>query len=105
MQVEDRRKVNNLLEAYGWLLTEKQRTILKEYYELDLSLFEIAEQYNITRQAVRDTVVRATKQLYDYESKLEFVSKREKISKILEKSMYCECCKEDMARLKSILED
>ena len=43
-----------LLDYYGMVLTEKQRNILTEYYNDDLSLAEIAENYGITRQGVRD---------------------------------------------------
>lgn len=39
-----------LLDYYGMVLTEKQRNILTEYYNDDLSLAEIAENYGITRQ-------------------------------------------------------
>ena len=43
-----------LLDFYGPALTEKQRAILTEYYDEDLSLAEIAENFGITRQGVRD---------------------------------------------------
>ena len=42
-----------LLDFYGPALTEKQRAILTEYYDEDLSLAEIAENFGITRQGVR----------------------------------------------------
>ena len=42
-----------LLDFYGPVLTEKQRVILTEYYNEDLSLAEIAENLGITRQGVR----------------------------------------------------
>ena len=39
-----------LLDLYGELLTEKQRDVLELYYNDDLSLAEIAQQYEISRQ-------------------------------------------------------
>ena len=45
-----------LLDFYGSVLTEKQRIILTEYYDEDLSLAEIAENMGITRQGVRDAI-------------------------------------------------
>ena len=42
-----------LLDFYGPVLTDKQRVILTEYYDEDLSLAEIAENLGITRQGVR----------------------------------------------------
>ncbi len=45
-----------LLDYYAPALTGKQRDILTEYYNEDLSLAEIAENYGITRQGVRDAI-------------------------------------------------
>ena len=45
-----------LLDFYGPVLTDKQRVILTEYYDEDLSLAEIAENLGITRQGVRDAI-------------------------------------------------
>ena len=47
-------KMSLLCQIYGKLLTEKQYLFLDDYYNNDLSLSEIAENNEITRQAVRD---------------------------------------------------
>ena len=47
-------KISILCQLYGKLLTEKQYEILNDYYNNDLSLSEIAENNQITRQAVRE---------------------------------------------------
>ena len=62
-----------LLDFYGPALTEKQRAILTEYYDEDLSLAEIAENFGITRQGVRDAIVRAESILRDTEDRLQLV--------------------------------
>ncbi len=59
-----------LLDIYGDMLTEKQRSFLEYYYNDDLSLSEIAENEGITRQGVRDAIKRAEALLFDMESKL-----------------------------------
>lgn len=59
-----------LLDYYGAVLTEKQRTVLDEYYNDDLSLAEIAENYGITRQGVRDAIKHGEATLTEMESKL-----------------------------------
>ena len=38
-----------LLDFYGEVLTEKQREMLRQYYNDDLSLSEIGENFGITR--------------------------------------------------------
>ena len=63
MEIEDRIKIAALLSEYGGLLTQKQRKMLSDYVELDMSLFEIAEESGITRQAVRDAVKHAVDSL------------------------------------------
>ena len=58
-----------LFDFYGDMLTEKQQDMIELYYENDLSLAEIAENYGITRQGVRDVIVRAEAILTDLEDK------------------------------------
>lgn len=64
-----------LNDFYGALLTEKQRRILKDHYENDLSLSEIADNMDTSRQAVYDLVKRAENQLMQYEAKLGLLDK------------------------------
>ena len=59
-----------LLDFYGSVLTEKQRVILTEYYDEDLSLAEIAENLGITRQGVRDAIKHGEAALDELEAKL-----------------------------------
>ena len=63
-------KVSILCEIYGKLLTEKQYNFLDDYYNKDFSLSEIAENNGITRQAVRDNIVKGENKLFEYEEKL-----------------------------------
>ena len=73
--MERRIELNYLLDFYGPLLTENRREILRLYCEEDLSLAEIADQLQITRQGVSDAVNKAKRQLNDYESKLGLVAR------------------------------
>lgn len=59
-----------LLDFYGDMLTEKQRNAADLYYNDDLSLAEIAEDSDISRQGVRDNIKRAEQILTELESKL-----------------------------------
>ena len=64
-----------LLQIYGAMLTEKQYGLLDDYYNNDLSLSEIAENYDITRQAVRDIIKKGENKLFELEEKLGFMKK------------------------------
>ena len=76
-----------LLDIYGSILTKKQYELLNDYYNNDLSLSEIAENENITRQAVRDNLKKGEKKLFEFEEKLKVMKKQfdqeEKIASIL----------------------
>lgn len=58
-----------LFDFYGDILTERQKEFYDLYYNEDLSLAEIAENYGITRQGVRDVIVRAEATLTELEDK------------------------------------
>jgi len=77
-------KVSILLQIYGKLLTEKQLQILEDYYNNDLSLSEIAENNDITRQAVLDIIKKGENKLFEYEEKLSFMEKMLKTEKQIE---------------------
>ena len=77
-------KISMLCEIYGKLLTEKQLQILTDYYNNDLSLSEIAENNQITRQAVRDIIKKGENKLFELEEKLLFMEKTMKQEKLLQ---------------------
>ncbi|WP_297958491.1 YlxM family DNA-binding protein [uncultured Ruminococcus sp.] len=64
-----------LLDCYGDLLTDHQRSLMEMYYCEDLSLAEIGQPMNITRQAVRSIIKRTEDILLNYEEKLGFAEK------------------------------
>lgn len=66
-----------LLDCYGPLLTERQRSLLDQSVNEDCSLSEIAEREGISRQGVRDAVAKASDQLEEYEAKLGLMARRE----------------------------
>ena len=74
-----------LMDFYGNLLSDKQREIMQMYYQEDLSLSEIASEFGITRQGVRDNIVRAEKELNNYESSLGLWKKFSRITDNLSK--------------------
>ena len=68
-------ELGNLLDMYGALLTDRQWSVVDQYANENCSLAEIAERENISRQAVRDLLMRAEHTLKDHESKLHLLEK------------------------------
>ena len=77
-------KISILCDLYGKLLTQKQFEFLNDYYNNDLSLSEIAENNQITRQAVRDIIKKGEKKLFEYEEKLLFMKRMSNQEKTIE---------------------
>lgn len=66
-------RMTMLFDFYGDLLTERQREFFDLYYNEDLSLAEIAENYGISRQGVRDVIVRAEATMTEIEEKTHII--------------------------------
>lgn len=82
--MEEKIEISILLSLYGNLLTETQKKYMELYYNEDFSLSEIGDNENITRQAVRTILVKSKKKLQEYEKKLKFMQKEDKINKLLQ---------------------
>ena len=88
-------RMTMLFDFYGELLTERQKEFFDLYYNEDLSLAEIAENYGISRQGVRDVIVRAEAAMTEIEDRtgiirrflrcLEAVSNAEQAAEAIEK--------------------
>ena len=90
-------QISMLCQIYGKLLTDKQFELINDYYNNDLSLSEIAENNEITRQAVRDIIKRGEKKLFEYEKELKFMEK------MLEQEKNIENIKQDLENIKQNL--
>ncbi len=79
-------RINYLYDFYQTLLTEKQQSYMSLYYLDDYSLGEIANEYEVSRQAVYDNIKRTEAMLEEYEAKLllfqKFQERNEWISKV-----------------------
>lgn len=73
--MEEKVKISMLWQIYGKLLTEKQYEMINDYYNNDLSLSELAENHDITRQAVRDNIKKGENKLFELEEKLRYYEK------------------------------
>src|SRR5690554_5934105 len=77
--------LNILYSYYGELLTDKQKEYYTNYYHQDLSLQEISEIFNVSRNAVHTQLKNVEKHLYHFEDKLKLVELNEKRKSIIEK--------------------
>lgn len=77
-------KISLLYDFYGSVLSETQKNVIEMYYNEDLSLAEIAEHAGISRQGVRDSIIRAEEHLLFLEEKLGLYEKAVKNKKIYE---------------------
>ena len=89
MEIEKTNRMNALFEFYAALLTDKQMNYIELYYADDYSLAEIAEEFDVSRQAVYDNIKRTEKILETYEMKLhmysDYIVRSQIFDEILEK--------------------
>ncbi|UWD34793.1 DNA-binding protein [Mycoplasma cottewii] len=77
--------LSNLFEIYKELLTDKQQEYFSLYINEDLSLNEIAEEFEISKTAVHDSITKTIKLLNQWESKLNLKEKQDKLISLIEK--------------------
>ena len=93
ISLEEVNRVNDLLDIYGSLLSEKQLGSLVLFYRDNLSIGEIAEMNHVSRAAIMDALTKGKENLEEYEEKmhlLAFIKKEEakddeKIKEVIEK--------------------
>ena len=72
-------RMTMLYDFYGELLTDRQKEFFDLYYNEDLSLAEIAENEGISRQGVRDVIVRAEAAMQEIEDKTGLIRRFEQM--------------------------
>lgn len=83
-------QMNEYLDFYEMLLTDKQKIIMHYYFRDDYSLSEIASNLEVTRSAVQDTIRKVSKILENYEDKLHLIDKYHKRMKLYDILDKCE---------------
>ncbi|MFP7494110.1 putative DNA-binding protein [Terribacillus saccharophilus] len=82
--LEKTTRMNYLFDFYQALLTPKQRSYMEMYYLEDLSLGEIAESFDVSRQAVYDNIRRTEAMIESYEKKLHLYDRFKERSALLD---------------------
>lgn len=75
--------LNNLYDCYRDLLTDKQKEYFEDYYQNNLTLSEMADNYGISRNAIHRQIKKISELLQFYESKLGIISKNNKIMDLI----------------------
>ncbi len=75
--------LSNLFDYYGELLTDKQQDYFKSYYFNNLTLSEIAENENVSRNAVHKQIKDTENKLIHYENILKQYQNSQKIKEII----------------------
>ena len=81
MKVEENVYLGKLFDAYGKLLSKGQQGIMGDYLNNDFTITEIAENLNVSRQAVLDSISKGEKKLISFEKELGLVEKIEELEK------------------------
>ncbi|WP_202079878.1 putative DNA-binding protein [Caldalkalibacillus salinus] len=84
--LEKTTRVNLLYDFYQPLLTDKQRRYMALYYSDDYSLSEIAEECQVSRQAVFDNIKRAEQLLEHFEEQLQLLAKHQQREQLLQEA-------------------
>ena len=80
----DRIYLNDLYDLYNSLLSDKEKLTFEDYYQNDLSLSEIAQNYNVTRNAIHKSIKNVENKLTSYEDKLKLYKKKQEILKLID---------------------
>ena len=83
--MEDREKIIILYDYYGDLFNPLAKSYFEAYYFDNLSLSEIAENVDKSRNAIHKSIKNTVKYLYEYENKLKLYEKETKLKKIITK--------------------
>ena len=70
-----------LFDLYGGLLSDSQFEVMVDFLNNDLTISEVAENRGITRQAVKDMVSKVEKKLENFEQKLHFMERIERLER------------------------
>ena len=85
LKLNDFVRYGKLFEEYSALLSEDRQSIMRLYFDYNMTLAEISAERGISRQAVKDAITKSCEKLDYYENSLKNCQKKEKITKELEK--------------------
>ena len=110
---EKNMKIAYLLDFYGDALDEHIGSVMRAYYNEDLSLSEIAADEGISRQGVRHLIKKGEEQLFFFEEKFGLAARHvelsdvckslSEIAKSLASNPYCESEAKEISNIVGII--
>ena len=100
--MEEREYLIILYDFYSELLNEKQKQYFEDYYFNNLSLGEISENENVSRNAVHKSIKKVENELYFYEEKLKLYQKNQQLNELIEKILVHQTEKIDGKKVQEI---
>ncbi len=108
-------ELSRLFDRYGGLLSEKSRKIVESYVVYDMSLGETASETGLSRQGVRDVLIRSHEKLKKIDEVLKLVESYDIINEELDridKKLLCsgnneeinDICNADISEIKKSIE-
>ncbi|VWX37380.1 putative DNA-binding protein [Exiguobacterium oxidotolerans] len=102
MTLDKTNRMNYLIDFYQELLTPKQRNYMSLYYLDDFSLGEIADEFEVSRQAVYDNIKRTEAMLEQYEERLSLFQKYEQRKILLDELKQLDLPSEALVAIESL---
>lgn len=102
--MENRVNISILNAYYGNMFNLHQKEIMRLYYDCDMSLAEVSDELNITRQGVRESLLRSASKLKEWEDKLKVVAKSNEVTASIE-AIIAELPEISMEEVKTKLEE
>lgn len=105
IELQDFVYIGKLLASYRGMLSEDRQKIMSDYFEFNMTLAEIAQEKNISRQAVLDAIDKSCEKLKTLESNLKIVEKKENLQTQLLEIANLSNDKEIKEKVEKILKD
>ena len=105
LELQDFVYFGKLFETYGKLLSKDRQSIMAEYFECNMTLVEIAQHRQISRQAVLDAINKSCKKLQEYETCIKLCEKRESFQNKLQQILTLEDCGDIKQKVEDILKE
>ena len=105
IKLSDFIRYGELFEIYGKLLSQDRQSVMKLYFDFNMTLAEISKEKQISRQAVLDSISKSCQKLDEYEKILHLLNKKREFKEKLSNIKNQKTIKEIKQKVDEILGD